>query len=185
MFAFNHSGPVSGNASVVIDRSPEAVFRFIGEQFFTNYPRWSPEVRELRQISPGPVRVGTRARQVRVDLGHRSESIFAVTIFTPDRRVCFEGISCPYHCDYEIMAFSSKSSTEVRFTFELSKLDLYLRPFEPVLRDAISNGVKRTVHNLKRLVEAERTKFATSESLRQVPGTVPEKCRTNPGITFP
>jgi hypothetical protein len=62
MFAFNQSSPVVANASVVIDRPPEAVFRFVGEQFFANYPRWSPEVRELRQIGSGPVRVGTRAR---------------------------------------------------------------------------------------------------------------------------
>ena len=65
MFAFRISSPVVEHASVVIHRSPEAVFRFVGEQFFTNYPRWSPEVQELRQIGSGPVKAGTRASSAR------------------------------------------------------------------------------------------------------------------------
>lgn len=157
MFAFSTSSSVAESATVLIHRTPEAVFRFIGEEFFTNYPIWAPEVRELRQIGSGPVRAGTRARQVRVDLGHRSESIFAVTAYEPARRVCFEGVSCGYRCDYSIEAGASKCSTLLGFTFELPKLELYLRPFEALIREAIRSGVARTVQNVKQLIEAEHT----------------------------
>ena len=157
MFAFKESLPVVADASILINRTPEEVFRFVGEQFFTNYPRWSPEVRELKPISPGPVKVGTRVRQVRVDLGHRSESIFAVTIFQPGQRVSFEGVSTPYRCDYQLKGTPSQSPTEIRFTFELSRLDMHLRPFEGLIHRAIRDGVARTVHNLKCLVEAQKT----------------------------
>lgn len=155
MFVFNPNSPVVANASVVIHRPADAVFSFVGERFFTNYPRWSPEVRELKQIGSGAVRVGTRARQVRVDMGHRSESIFAVTILEPGRRICFEGVSCPYRCDYRIKGPAAQAWTQICFTFELSKIEMYLRPFEPLIRDAIRDGVERTVRNLKHLVEAE------------------------------
>ena len=156
MFRFNENERVVEHASVVVHRRPQAVFRFIGEQFFANYPRWSSEVQELKQISPGPVRLGTRARQVRIDLGHRSESVFAVTAFEPGRRIGFEGVSCPYRCDYLIEeAGSDGSASLLSFTFELKKLELYLRPFAGLIHRAILDGVGRTVGTLKFLVEAE------------------------------
>lgn len=147
-------------ASVLIERCPETVFRFIGEEFFANYPRWSPEVRELKAINAPPVRAGTRGRQVRVDLGHRSESIFAVTIFQPARRICFEGMSCPYRCDYHIEPVAANTSAILGFTFELRELEMYLRPFESLIREAVRNGVERTVRNVKHLVEAVRLEQA-------------------------
>jgi hypothetical protein len=156
MFPFIENERVVEHASVVVHRRPEAVFQFVGEQFFANYPRWSSEVQELKQISPGPVRVGTRARQVRIDLGHRSESVFAVTVFEPGRRIGFEGVSCPYRCDYLIEAAASDGSAALlSFTFELKKLELYLRPFSALIHRAILDGVGRTVGTLKFLVEAE------------------------------
>ena len=155
MFKLKESSPVVAKASVVINRPAEDVFHFIGERFFENYPRWSLEVQELKQITPGSVRVGTRARQVRVDQGHRSESIFAVTIFQPGQRICFEGVSNPYRCDYELKPTNPEPSTRVTFTFELQKLELYMRPFEKLIRVVIQDGGERTVRNLKRLIEAE------------------------------
>jgi len=75
------SKPVVGRSSVIIGKRAEEVFRFIGEDFFENYPKWSPEVKNLNALSDGPVRVGTLARQVRVDFGYRSESDFRVLEF--------------------------------------------------------------------------------------------------------
>ena len=157
MFGLGESSPVVAKASIVINRPTDDIFHFIGENFFENYPRWSPEVKELKQISPGQVKVGTRARQVRVDQGHRSESIFAVTSFIPGQRVRFEGVSNPFCCDYELKPHLAESSTRVTFTFELPKLELFMRPFEKLIRVVIQDGAERTVRNLKRLIEAEST----------------------------
>lgn len=158
MFGLGESSPVVAKASIVINRPADEVFHFIGGNFFVNYPRWSPEVQELKQISPGEVKVGTRARQVRVDQGHRSESIFAVTSFLPGQRVCFEGVSNPFRCDYELKLNPAEPSfTRVTFTFELPKLELFMRPFEKLIRVVVQDGAERTVRNLKRLIEAEST----------------------------
>ena len=156
MFGFDNA-PIVSKASIVIARPPEEVFRFIGADFFKNYCRWSPEVQELKQLSPGSVGVGTKARQVRVDQGHRTESIFGVTVFQPHSRVCFEGISNPYKCDYELKGNEGDGSTRVTFVFELPKLELYMRPFEKLIRVVLQDGAERTVRNLKRLIEAEST----------------------------
>ena len=185
MFAFHEGPPVVEHASLVIHRPPEMIFRFIGERFFANYPRWSPEVQELRQIGSGPVRAGTRARQVRVDLGHRSESVFAVTIFDPGRRICFEGVSSPYRCDYELRGLSPQSSTLISFTFELSRLERYLRPFESLIRDAIRDGVERTVCQVKRLVEAEMDEYAIPYTPGRVSPVEAPRLYTRPGVNLP
>ncbi len=155
MFGLGECSPVVAKASIVIDRPADEVFHFIGDNFFVNYPRWSPEVKELKQISPGDVKLGTRARQVRVDQGHRTESIFAVTVFVPGRRICFEGISNPYRCDYELKADGGDQTTRVIFTFELPKLEVFMRPFEKLIRVVVQDGAERTVRNLKNLIEAE------------------------------
>ena len=156
MFGFD-SGPVVSKASIVIGRPPEDVFHFVGADFFANYRRWSPEVQDLKQLTPGGVGLGTRARQVRVDQGHRTESTFGVTIFQPHERICFEGISNPYRCDYQFTRNGADGSTRVTFTFELPKLEMYMRPFEKLIRVVLQDGAERTVRNLKRLIEAEST----------------------------
>jgi len=67
---------VKARADILIRRPPEVVFGFVARDFFANYPRWSPQVQRLELLTPGPIRVGSRARQVRIDQGRRSESTF-------------------------------------------------------------------------------------------------------------
>lgn len=155
MFRLTGSLPLIAKASIVIKRPPDEIFRFIGEEFFLNYPKWSPEVQDLKQLSDGPVREGTLARQVRVDQGHRTESTFKVTIFDPAKRICFEGVSDPYRCEYELESASIGPSTKVTFIFELKELELPIRPFEKLIRLVIQDGAERTVRSLRRLIESE------------------------------
>jgi hypothetical protein len=146
--------PVAAKASTVIQKPVEDVFNFIGEEFFHNYPKWSPEVVELKPLSKGPIQVGSLARQVRVDLGHRSESTFTVTELQPNRRIAFSGVSDAYRCAFELESAASPSdATRVAFTFELPRLELYMRPFERLIRAAVQDGARRTLTNLKGLLE--------------------------------
>jgi hypothetical protein len=144
---------VTAQASIEIERSPDAVYTFIAEEFERNYPRWSPEVRQLRMISKGPMRVGTIARQVRVDQGRRTESTFKITHMEPAQRLTFEGTTFPFLVDYRFAAVSAH--TRLTFTFELRRIDLMMRPFEKLIRAAVQDGAERTVRNLKRLIESE------------------------------
>ena len=144
---------VRAQASIDIQRAPRSVYRFVAEDFERNYPRWSPEVKELRLLSSGPMRVGTLARQVRVDQGRRTESTFKITHMQPNERLTFQGTSFPFVVDYRFD--SGGAETRLRFTFELRRLDLMMRPFEKLIRVAVQEGAERTVRNLKRLIEAE------------------------------
>ena len=151
---FDSKKPVVAKASAVIQKPVEEVFQFIGDEFFDNYPKWSPEVVELKPLSEGPLHVGTMARQVRVDHGHRTESTFKVTDFSPNRRISFCGVSSSYRCTYDLEKTDLPGpATRVAFTFELPKLELFMRPFEKLIRIAVQDGAERTVKNLKGLIE--------------------------------
>ncbi|MCF7976625.1 MAG: SRPBCC family protein [Chromatiaceae bacterium] len=146
---------VKAQASVEIERSPESVYRFIAEDFAQNYPRWSPEVKELKFATEGPLRVGSVGRQVRVDQGRRTESRFRITQMQPAARLTFESQSPSFLVDYRFVP-NQDDGTQLTFTFELRRLDLMMRPFEKLIRRAVQDGARRTVQNLKRLIEAEQ-----------------------------
>lgn len=158
MLGLFKDNPVVGKASGVIQSSSDELFNFIGNELLDNYPRWSPEVKELEKLTDGPIKQGTLCRQVRIDQGNRSESTFKVQIFDSGARICFEGVSNPYRCDYVIESVNS-SDSRLTFIFELLSLDLHVRPFEKLVRIAVQDGTERTVKNIKKLIEAEQADF--------------------------
>ncbi len=155
MFGLNKDTPVVGKSDIKVQSHCKEVFNFVGANFIKNYPRWSPEVVELESLTDGSVKVGTMCRQVRIDQGRRSESTFKVTIFQPGKRICFEGVSNPYRCDYVLESDKPASVSLISFTFELLSLELFMRPFEKLIRMAVQEGTEKTVRNIKKLVESE------------------------------
>lgn len=153
MLGFFKDTPVIGKANTIIQTPSDKLFNFIGNDLLINYPRWSPEVKELEKITDGPIRLGTVCRQVRIDQGNRSESTFKVKVFDAGARICFEGVSNPYRCDYVIEPINA-SDSRITFIFELLSLDLHVRPFEKLVRIAVQDGADRTVKNIKKLIES-------------------------------
>ena len=157
MFGLNKDTPVVGKSDNLVQRPCKDVFNFIGANFVKNYPRWSPEVLELELLTDGPVKIGTMCRQVRIDQGRRSESTFKITIYQPGKRICFEGVTDPFRCDYVLEPSDPKSSGRISFTFELLRIELFMRPFEKLIRIAVQEGTEKTVNNIKKLIETEIT----------------------------
>ncbi len=160
MFNLGSKEPVIAKARISIERPAAEIFKYLGEGFFENYPKWSPEVIELERITDGPLKLGTMARQVRVDQGRRSETRFKINVYEPNKRLGFSGISDPFHCTYELRDINSGTSAELTFIFELSEIQMFMRPFEKLIRVVVQEGAERTVRNLKKLTEAN--KYATA-----------------------
>ena len=149
---------VKARASILIERPAEPVFAFIADDFARNYQRWSPEVRRLEVLTPGPLRVGSRARQVRVDQGRRTDTTFRVTILERPNRVCFAEVRDQFRIDYLVEPLADEAEggpIRLTFGFQLTRMELYMRPFEKLIRSAVQEGATRVVHNIKGLVEAE------------------------------
>jgi len=157
MLNLGSTEPVVGTASILVKCSSKKIFKFLGDNLFQNYPKWSPEVKELEQLTPGPVKLGTLARQVRIDYGRRSESKFKITIYERSDRLSFAGIADPFLCIYELQDNDTEGSTRLTFTFKLLELLIIMRPFEEQVRNAITDGADRTVQNIKQLTEANNS----------------------------
>ncbi|MGD2083595.1 MAG: SRPBCC family protein [Chromatiales bacterium] len=144
---------IRGESETFVRRPVELVFDFVASRFFDNYPRWSPEVVELTQTSPGPVRVGTTGRQARIDKGVRTESHFRVAELVPPARLVFQGLSDPYRVLYAFEPVDG--ATRLHFRFELIRIPLVARPFERVVRSAVQDKAREVVIGIRELVETE------------------------------
>lgn len=67
-------------ASEVIDRPPSVVFDFFAVHHLENHPRWDP-LMELRQLTDGPIRVGTRFHRRHTRTGTPVEGTMEVVEF--------------------------------------------------------------------------------------------------------
>ena len=93
MFGLTSNKSASGTGSIVINRPADNLFNFIAVDFFDNYPKWSPEVKELKLLSPPPLKLNSLVRQVRIDNGQRNESTFKITTYKVAEKLVFEGVS--------------------------------------------------------------------------------------------
>lgn len=132
---------------------PETVYAFVIEDFFRNYPRWSPQVEQLDQLTPGPLRTGTRGFQVRVDQGRRTQSEFVVETLIPGRAVTFAGLEYPYRITYALEPVAG--GTRLRFRFELIEMSRVLRPFSGLIRRIVERTTAPVARDIRSLIEAE------------------------------
>ena len=142
---------ITCKAEVIVYERVESVYRFVALDFVRNYPRWSEEVVALEVLSEGPVVEGFRARQKRVDKGHRTESTFEVTELIENQRISFSGVDAGYRACYDME--DQRISTRLVFTFEFSQIEPRMRPFEKLVRLAVQDGTTRTVRKLGSLIE--------------------------------
>lgn len=149
-------GLVRSETRIEIARPVATVYGFVVHDFVDNYPRWSPEVVELEALDERALALGRRARQVRVDRGRRSETVVRVTALDEHRHIEFASEQSPWFRIRFDFAPRDAHTTELAFTFELTRLELYMRPFARLIRRAVDDGAQRVVSNIRELVETER-----------------------------
>jgi Polyketide cyclase / dehydrase and lipid transport len=74
--------------STVIEREPAVVWQFLVTDHLQNHPRWDPKM-ELRALTEGPVRVGTRIQRRHSRLGTPIHGTMEVVVFEPPFAVGF------------------------------------------------------------------------------------------------
>jgi len=154
-FPFDLSKPVTGEASIEIDKPIHEVFSYIGEHFYDNYPKWSVEVVEFEPLDGKEVFVGAKAKQTRKDNGAAVESIFEITEYQPSIKLIFKGLNEPYKHSYLLASSEQTQTTRLTFRFDLLEIEVFMRPFEKLIRSAIEDGAENTVENIKNLIALE------------------------------
>jgi hypothetical protein len=70
--------------SKTIDRPPGVVWQFFAIDHVRNHPRWDPHM-QLRSLTEGPMRVGTRIQRRQTRTGTRIEGVMEIIEFEPER----------------------------------------------------------------------------------------------------
>ena len=154
-FPFDSTKPVTGQASIDIGRHLPDVFAIIGENFFENYPKWAVEVTNFIPLDGKKAYVGARAKQIRKDNDTSVESTFAITDYQPYNKLIFQGLDEPFRHIYLLDGNEDSLPTRLTFRFEILELEVFMRPFEKLIRYAIEEGAENTVKNIKNLITEE------------------------------
>jgi 6-pyruvoyl-tetrahydropterin synthase len=70
-------------------------------------------------------------------------------------KLIFKGLTEPYSHSYLLESSEQNQSTRLTFRFELSEIEVFMRPFQKLIRSAIEEGAENTVENIKNLIIAE------------------------------
>ena len=145
---------VKAQAITPIHRDMEQVLRYVSVGFFKEHASWSPEVPSPQQSTPGPVRLGTAARQIRSHQGRRAESTSRVEDYRKLRRIAFTSPSRP---KLRVIYALKQASIKIRMTFPFNLYpEMLPRAFEGLIAGAVRSGTEQVVRNSNHLLEAER-----------------------------
>jgi hypothetical protein len=160
MLSFGTSKQVSGEASVAIMANSKEVFFFIAENFFLNYQKWAPEVIELEPLDGDKIYIGAKGRQVREDNDALIESIFEITEFRPYSLFVIQGLGMPYKQTY-LIEDENGVQAKLIFKFDLLEIEIFMRPFEKLIRVAIEDGAENTVEKIRDLITNQHAQLAS------------------------
>jgi uncharacterized membrane protein len=135
--------------TIRIDRPIEEVFAFLSD--FENLPKWNYYVLEVRQLSDGPIGVGTTYHQVR----KTDEQDFRITEFEPDHTVAVKTLpqSSP-RLEMRFTLYEEGNTTLVRDEWKLETR----RPaiLEKLAGGRVRSAVAENLAKLKELLEEGR-----------------------------
>jgi uncharacterized protein YndB with AHSA1/START domain len=138
--------------TITIGRRPAEVFEFLAH--FENVPLWNYAISETRKISEGPVGVGSRYRQART-LPTRSEEMFEVTEFEPDRRLSIKGALGPYRSEVTYLLSPEDGGTILANTMNLQSSGP-LRLIASFAASRVKSAVAANLGALKQILEKDR-----------------------------
>ena len=143
--------PIKFTNTVTIDRPPAEVFAFLAA--FENLSRWNYAISQTRNITSGPVRVGSQYRQTRT-VPRRSEETFEVTDFEPDRRIAIRGVLGPFAAELTYLLDRTGDATTLTNAVHLQPPGV-LSVIAPLATARIKSAVAANLDRLKQILERD------------------------------
>jgi uncharacterized protein YndB with AHSA1/START domain len=139
--------------SIEIARSPEDVFAYLDA--LERHGEWQDGIISARVDTEGPVRVGTRATEVR-HMGGRDQAItYEITQHDPPRSFAFRGVEGPVRVvgksTVEPVGDGSSSRVTIELDFEGHGLG---KVAAPLARKQAAKEVPKSQQKLKELLES-------------------------------
>lgn len=137
--------------SIVVDHPPEDVWAVISD--LETHTSWRPALREFRQVSEGPLGVGTRIREVLTWRGREIVIDDAVTAFDPPRRLGIRGGWEAADFELDLVLEPAGSGTKVTMDWPLHPRSLLLELAAPFLGGAMRKATREELELLEEYVE--------------------------------
>ena len=118
-----------------------------------SHPHWRPALREFRQVSERPLRVGARIHEV---LGWRGREIVLedeVTALEPERRLGIRGGWKAADFDLDLLLDPSGGGTEVTFDWTLRPKSLLMKVAAPLLKGTFERSTEEELEGLRTYAE--------------------------------
>ena len=129
-----------------VDRPIDEVFAFIGD--FVNSAVWDPGVAEARNVTEGPIRVGTRYELIVVFRGRRLPMTYEVTAYEPPHRVVLRGTGATVNAVDDIRFEATSNGTRILYTADL-RLKGPMRALEPFFKGAFEETGRHAMAGMK------------------------------------
>lgn len=141
--------------SVVVDASPDDVWAVISD--LGSHTSWRPALKEFRQVSDGPLGVGTRIREVLEWRGREIVIDDVVTAFEPGRRFGVHGGWKKAEFDMDLLLEPVGDSTKVTMDWPLYPKSLLLKLAAPFLGGRLRKATREELELLEAYVEDRGT----------------------------
>ena len=138
--------------SIVIDRPIDDVFEFTHD--LSNNPVWQTTLVEVELLTDGPMRVGTRWKEVRRFLGKRIETVLELTEYEPNKRSAVKMVSGPVPLSGTYAFEPIDGGTSFTVGGEIDAHGFF-KLAEPVFARITGRELESNLGHLKDLLEAE------------------------------
>ena len=138
-------------ASVVIDRPAETVWKFVSD--YSNYPRIDPDILEFKQTSVGPIGVGSTFEANRKKEGKAS---FRTVEYDPIRKLSVE-VTSPRMMEgtkESLIIEDIGGKTKLTHVWDL-RLGGFYRLMGPFVARSVGKVARTQVSNAKRILESQ------------------------------
>ncbi|HZR39796.1 MAG TPA: SRPBCC family protein [Ktedonobacteraceae bacterium] len=132
-----------------IRRTPAEVFTYITD--LGNAPRWAP-VREMRQLTEGPVGIGSQIVQIITFMGQSFESKTEVTGYDPPEVFAFKSTSGPMPFEQLFTLSPIEEGTQLSVVLE-GEPGGFFKLAKPLIASATQKQLQEQVDKLKQLLE--------------------------------
>lgn len=136
----------------VINRPVDQVFAFLVDPGKTS--DWTPGLTEARQMSDGPVGVGTTVLFIGKFLGRSFESLSEVTDYVPNEKFSSKTTSGPIHLEVDSTLQPVDGGTRLATVYRGESRGFF-KLAEPVIVRLTRKHFETAAENLKALLEAE------------------------------
>jgi uncharacterized protein YndB with AHSA1/START domain len=103
-------------ASIEIECPPEKVFDYLGE--LDKHNEWQTAIKRIEVETPGPVRVGSRAREVRDGPGGEQTITYEMTEVDRPNAAAFRGVDGPIRPFGRVVLTPLDGGTRTKYDFE-------------------------------------------------------------------